>query len=400
MKTDVLILNTLVLDIRSADFGFADALVGPGGLAKCATADMPPYTQAQFDAWIAQGRSTAGGPGNTAPLLARAGLAVAVGGNLGAGAWGGLDRQGRAFCEALHAAGVDLSAMYVHPELPTGTTFIHEAGPRERGGIAYFPNANNDFDFARFRPHVERLAPTVVYYMYSGLSDRGDANGGCDLAAFAAWCRSRGSIVIADSHTLCSDPEALIASGAPVPAYGLLDPILPELDIFFTSWDEARLIRATLDRSRRRPVNGDAAIEEFLLWLFERFGGDRRPRLFGVTVRDGAFAAASDAAGRFHGPRRFTSRFMCGEIVDLVGAGDSFRAGLVAYVARHAPDFRSGRLPVEEAVQAGNLMASLFIKSPLDDRYGHIPPLDRLLDVVRGGKRFETFENLLEELAS
>ena len=45
MATDVLILNTAVLDLRSPDFAFVDRLVGAGGLAKCATADMPSYTQ-------------------------------------------------------------------------------------------------------------------------------------------------------------------------------------------------------------------------------------------------------------------------------------------------------------------------------------------------------------------
>ena len=37
MATDVLIVNTAVLDLRSADFAFADRLAGAGGLAKCAT---------------------------------------------------------------------------------------------------------------------------------------------------------------------------------------------------------------------------------------------------------------------------------------------------------------------------------------------------------------------------
>jgi len=251
MATDVLILNTAVLDLRSPDFAFTDRLVGAGGLAKCATSDMPPYTQGQLQAYVEKGCATAGGPGNTAPLIARAGLRVAVGVNLGAGARDGLDVQGRAFYDTLADNGVDLSATLVHATLPTGTTFIHETTGGERGGIAYFPNANNDFDFEAFKPHVLRLAPRVVYYMYSGLSERGDANGGRDLADFAVWCRAQGFITIADSHTLTGNPQALIEGGEPVPAYGLLAPLLGELDVFFTSADEARMIRNTLDPEHR-----------------------------------------------------------------------------------------------------------------------------------------------------
>ena len=58
MGVDVLVLNTAVADFRSGEFAFADELVGPGGLAKCRTADMPAYTQAQYAGWIEQGLAT------------------------------------------------------------------------------------------------------------------------------------------------------------------------------------------------------------------------------------------------------------------------------------------------------------------------------------------------------
>ena len=161
-ETHILILNTAVLDVRSSDFCFVDPLVGAGGLVKCATVDMPSYTQAQIQAYIEAGCATAGGPGNTAPLVARAGLRVAVGVNLGKGEYGGLDVQGRFFYDTLTRSGVDMSGTVVHLMLPTGTTFIHEVPGGERGGIAYFPNANNDFDFEAFKPLVVRLKPRVV----------------------------------------------------------------------------------------------------------------------------------------------------------------------------------------------------------------------------------------------
>ncbi len=396
MATDVLILNTAVLDLRSPDFEFADRLAGAGGLAKCATPDMPSYTQEQLKAYIDKGCASAGGPGNTAPLQARAGLEVVVGVNLGKGDFGGFDIQGRFFHDTLAANGVDMSAVAVHPALPTGTTFIHEVPSGERGGITYFPNANNDFDFEAFKPHVLRLAPRVMYYMYSGLSDRGDSNGGRDLAQFVAWCRDQGCVTIVDSHTLTGNPQELIAAGVPVPAYCLLEPLLGELDIFFTSADEARMIRNTLEPDNdAKKLDTPSTIKAFLDFVAERFarqGG--RARLFGVTVKNGAYIRYVKPNGDAGQTFFCASRFMVGNVVDLVGAGDSFRAGLTAYVARHRAEFLDGTLDAAEAVQTGNLMATLYVTSPLHARYSLIPPFERMLAVVKGDQEFKTFEEL------
>jgi len=401
MDLDVLILNTAVTDLRSEAFGFVDALVGPGGLAKCATADMPAYTQQQYRRWIEAGCATAGGPGNTAPLIARAGVSVAVGAHLGRGDFDGLDAQGRFFYDILAANGVDMSETVVHPSLPTGTTFIHDRPGDERGGIAYFPNANNDFDFEHFLGVVRRRRPRIVYYMYSGLSDRGDADGGRALGRFMAECRRLGCVTIADSHTLTGDPQALIRSGRPIPEYTLLMPLLGELDIFFTSCDEARMIENTLDRPHDWDASGtERGIGRFLHFLADRFwAGSDRTRWFGVTVSDGAWYLARRPDGATVGPWKATSRFMAGQIVDLVGAGDSFRAGLIAYIARHLDAFRRGTRDFGRAVQMGNLFASLYIKAPLNDRYGYIRPFEKMLRVVADDRTYADLPALLDALA-
>jgi sugar/nucleoside kinase (ribokinase family) len=400
MAVDVLVLNTAVVDLRRPDFEFADTLVGKGGLAKCKTADMPGYSQEQIKRWIDEGFATAGGPGNTAPLIARTGLKVAVAVNLGKGDYGGLDAQGRYWHDVMTANGIDMSATYIHPALPTGTTFIHSTSGGERGGIAYFPNANNDFDFGNFTSAVERLRPRIVYYMYSGLSDRGDANDGQDLAEFIQWCRSKGAVTIADSHTLTGNPQKLIAEGKPVKEYKLLEPLLPELDLFFTSFDEARLIENTL---ARKPTKGDLSEHaynvHFLEFLTRRFWqDDERTKLFGVTVSDGAYEMHLCPDGRTGCPTKVTSRFMAGEVVDLVGAGDSFRAGLITYIAGNLDAFGKGAIDFEQAVQAGNLFASLYIKAPLGDRYGNIRPYPKMLQVLRAKGGFESLEALRRAL--
>lgn len=396
-EIELLLLNTAVIDIRSEEFDFVQPLVGPGGLAKCPTASMPRYTEDRYREWLAAGCVTAGGPGNTAPLAARAGIRTAVGAYVGQGREDGFDVAGKWFRGALQESGVDVSAILPHPGLPTGTTFIQEAPGDERGGIAYFPNANNAFDFKVFSTHVARLTPRITYYMYSGLSDAGDAHGGRDLAEFMANCRRQGSLTIADSHTLCSNPDELIRAGSAVEGYRLLDPLLPELDLFFTSWDEARMIRATLESPL--PEDRDRAIPEFLHWLIRRYGADGRPRIFGVTLKDGAYTAGIGSRGEIVPPRKIVSRFRSRGIVDLVGAGDSFRAGVVSYVARHADAFRQGNLDLTEAVQTGNLMATLYVTSPLNDRYGAIPPFDRMLALVRNGREYETIDSLKAALA-
>ena len=397
MAIDILLLNTAVTDYRHEVFTFVDELVGKGGLAKCPTEQMPNYTQQQYLEWIQQGRTTAGGPGNCAPLIARAGLNVAVGANLGKGNFNGLDAQGRYFHDVITDNNIDMSATNIHPELATGTTFIHDIPGDERGGIVYFPNANNDFDFDYFRPAVKRLQPRIVYYMYSGLSDRGDANGGKDLARFIRFCRDQGCVTIADSHTLTGDPQGLIQSGQPVAEYRLLEPLLPELDIFFTSSDEAKMIENTL--AQPRPWNDFSEQENnenFLHFLTERFWqDDGRTRLFGVTVNDGAYGMHGSPQGQRTKPVKIVSRFMAGEVVDLVGAGDSFRAGLISYVAGNLEEFRDGSLNFTEAIQMGNLFASLYIKAPLDDVYGNIRPFENMLKVVGSTVTYPSFAELI-----
>ncbi|MFH1719160.1 MAG: PfkB family carbohydrate kinase [Planctomycetota bacterium] len=401
MATDVLILNTAVADLRRPDFEFADELVGKGGLAKCKTEDMPDYSQRQLAEWIEQGFATAGGPGNSAPLIARTGLKVAVGVNLGKGDCDGMDAQGRFFYDVMIANGIDMSATHIHPSLPTGTTFIHSTSGEDRGGIAYFPNANNDFDFQTFKPAVERLRPRVVYYMYSGLSDRGDANGGRDLAEFIKWCRNHGAVTIVDSHTLTGNPHKLIEQGVAIKEYRLLEPLLPEVDLFFTSCDEAKLIENTLAPGRNwsdfREHENDVHFLQFLTEKFWR--NDDRTKLFGVTVSSGAYERHVCRDGTIGGPNRIESRFMAGEVVDLVGAGDSFRAGLIAYIASGLDQFRAGSMDFTEAVQMSNLSASLFIKAPLGDRYGNIKAYGKMLEVVRSRTAYQSFDALRKALS-
>ena len=402
MSIDVLILNTATADFRSNKFSFIETLAGPGGLAKCDTADMPAYSQQQYKDWIDKGLATAGGPGNTSPLIARAGIKTAVAVNLGKGDFDGLDAQGRLFYDTMTDNHVDMSQTVIHSNLPTGTTFIYDKDNDDRGAIAYFPNANNDFDLDHFKRSVEKLKPKIVYYMYSGLSTRGDANNGRDLADFIKWCRAKGVVTIIDSHTLTPNPQQLIDSATAVPEYKLLEPLLPEVDLFFTSFDEARMIENTLgQKDMSHNLTPDEYICHFLDFLSDRFWKyDNRARIFGVTISNGSVAKYKDAAGNISTPEKVESKFLAGEVIDLVGAGDSFRAGFISYIAKTIENFKNSAIDSTQAVQMGNLFASLYIKAGLSDRYGNIGSFDNMLTVLQSDKTYNSFSDLIAAVKS
>jgi len=118
-----------------------------------------------------------------------------------------------------------------------------------------------------------------------------------------------------------------------------------------------------------------------------------------VTVSDGAYEQHVNPDETVDGPNRIESRFMAGEVVDLVGAGDSFRAGLITYVTSHLDEFKAGSIDFTEAVQMGNLFASMFIKAPLEDRYGNIHAYDKMLKVVRSDVTYQSFDELQDALS-
>jgi sugar/nucleoside kinase (ribokinase family) len=292
---------------------------------------------------------------------------------------------------------IDMSQTYIHPKLPTGITFIYDKGNDERGGLVYFPNANNDFSFEYARCSVENLSPKVVYYMYSGLSDRGDANHGKDLANFMNWCRQKGIVTIADSHTLARDPEELIKDDATIEEYKLLESLLGELDIFFSSYDEARMIENTIgQKGISKELSENDYICHFLDFLADKYFTGNRTQFFGVTVKNGAFYKYIKPNGQDSMPVITTSKFMIGDVVDLVGAGDSFRAGLITYIAKNIDKFKDGTVNFSETVQMGNLFASLYIKAPLNDRYGNIGPYEKMCDIIRQNRTFNNFDQLIE----
>ncbi len=398
MGVDILILNTAVVDVRVPDFEldneFNSKMAGKGGLVKYDSKFMPDFSQEQLYSWAKKGYVVAGGAGNSAPLIARAGLKTAIAAVLGKGNYGRLDAQGRYFYDIMRANNVDMSAIAIHPEAFTGTAFIHENHNDERGGIVSFPGANNHFSFNIAMEAVKNLKPSIVYYMYLGLSEGGDANGGKDLANFLRVCRRKGILTIIDTHTLTGDPQKLIKYGKPVDEYRLLELVLPEVDIFFTSTDEARLIANTLDEISVTENNFAA---DFLNGLREKFPPSRsRTKVYGLTTSNGAFITVGGL--RSISPILVQSGYTAGENVSLVGAGDAFRSGFLVYVARNLTGFKDGTMDFQEAIQMGNLFAALCIKSPLYNRYKNIGTYEQMLGIVQNRKKYKNFSEVLRAL--
>lgn len=394
MGTDILILNTAVVDVRAPNFELGSKTAGKGGLVRHETEFMPDISQEQLDSWAKQGYVLAGGSGNSAPLIARAGLKVAIAAVLGKGNYGGLDAQGRYFYDVMRANNVDMSAIAIHPESPTGTAFIQENNDDERSGLVSFLNANNYFNFDIAIEAVENLKPSIVYYMYLGLSKEGDANGGKDLANFLRVCKSKDILTIIDTHTLTGDPQKLIKYGKPVDEYRLLEPVLPEVDIFFTSTDEARLIANTLDKIS---VTENNFAVNFLNELREKFPPPRSgTKVYGLTTSNGAFITVGGL--RSIDPVLVQSGYTTGENVSLVGAGDAFRSGFLVYVANNLAGFKHGTMNFQEAVQMGNLFAALYIKSPLRNRYKNIGTYEQMLRIVQNSGKYKSFGEVMRAL--
>jgi len=383
MSIDLLVLNHASVDIRISLPWIRDLVENEGMLVNRED-DSSEYLRrcSQSLESCQENVMAFGGSGNLAPLISRTGLNVALAFNVGKGDYNGFDLNGRLFCNAMENEGVNLDHVHTHETLSTAITFIDVSNKDTRGGMVYFPNANDDVDFGRFKEAVSKLKPKIVHYMYVGLSKGGDKNKGKDLADFFEWCGSQGIITSVDTHTLTPDTRSTIESGNKISDYELLIPILPTTDIFFISSDESKIIANSLDYLPDCDRENENFYFDFLDFLIrDNLGSRNRPKLFGVTSTQ-EVSAINSFESEISKPFKVKSKFGKGQVVDLVGAGDSFKAGVFAYICKNIGDFKSGDINWADTVQMGHLFSSRFINSNLNDRYGRIERYDEMCELL------------------
>ena len=322
-------VGTFVADVWGGELSAAlRGMVQEDELRVGAPAEMPADADRLIQRALEEGTVSIGGEGNNFPLIAASELNAHSFSVLGAGPGRRFDAAGEFFKAEMERFGVHLTA--ARSPLGTGTSFIVKESGEHRPGILYYPNANLEINLDRVFAGLARVRPDVVHWMYVGLMGQADR----ELPAFFQRCReSLGAITSADTYTVSQDPHRpLDARAKAASPYQLLRTVLPSVDVFFCSLDEAKRIAPALDLRVSLPEKGDTESEQRFARLFLRELHDtyaasapRRP-LFGVTARDGAFYRVTGDNPRFE-PSRFRATL---DGKNLVGAGDAFR-GVVLY---------------------------------------------------------------------
>ena len=70
----------------------------------------------------------------------------------------------------------------------------------------------------------------------------------------------------------------------------------------------------------------------------------------------------------------------------------------ISYIVKNIDEFKAGSINFTEAIQMGNFFAALYVKAPLDDRYGNIGLYEKMINVISGDKKFDSFKELIEAI--
>ena len=259
--------------------------VPPGMLELRLPRSMPKVRVEEYAAWVAAGLVRSGGQGNVLPVTQRLGVATHAIGCIGADVRGNVDPQSK-FCQEmadLHNVGHSFNV--IRGALGGTTFIIQDSTVQGRPGILYGPGANWRTHLARVEQELQRVHPTVVHILYQTLL--GAAFDRALPSYLRRWGHEYGWIRSCDTHSI------LKADSRSNPHKRLQD-ILPHLDIFFCSLDEAKLIWRAFGWSERAiPPDGDAQRERefaqmFLESLYAGYahsGMQYRP-VFGVTQKE------------------------------------------------------------------------------------------------------------------
>ncbi|MDN4613786.1 sugar kinase [Leifsonia sp. F6_8S_P_1B] len=222
--------------------------------------------------------------------LARLGVRTALAAVVGA------DRFGEFMLDTLRSRGVDVSAIEVSPDRPTGLSVVlSEPGDR---AILTLPGTIPALTADAALDAVDRLRPRHVhiasYFLQPGLA--------AALPGLLDGLRERGVTVSIDTNW------------DPAERWTGLHEVLPRVDVFLPNEEEALAVATALDDSGTAPEGLDAAAS-----AISRLGCR-------VVVKAGAEGGRAYERGSLvaHAPG------LTVDVVDTTGAGDSFDAGYLA----------------------------------------------------------------------
>lgn len=238
----------------------------------------------------------------------------------------GADDFGRVNVDRLARDGADVSAIAVHPELPTGSAFVR-----------YRADGSRDFVYNIRHSASGAIAPTPATAALIESADHLHVMGtALSSPALAGMVKAALDGLRARGGTVSFDPnlrkEILDAPGI----RAALERVLSQTDLFMPSGDELFLLTAATDEV--------GAAQELLA------RGIRT-----VVVKKGAKGAVGyEAGGRWQAPA------FAVEEVDPTGAGDTFGAAFVTFWLRGTP--------LAEALRLANAAGALAVtrKGPME----------------------------------
>jgi 2-dehydro-3-deoxygluconokinase len=245
--------------------------------------------------------SSAGAEANVAVHLARLGVPARFAGGVGN------DPLGRRLARSLSSAGVDLSALELDPELPTG---LYLKDPSAIGTNVYYYRSESPIT------RLDRLPPealTAVDHVHlSGITP-----------GLSAACLRLTRSLLEGPHTTSFDVNYRSPLWSVEEAAPLLLGLARRADLVFVDQDEAHRLWGAVAAADVRALLPDVEL----------------------VVKDGAHAAYA-----FLGAHHADAQALRVDVVEPVGAGDAFAAGYLS--ARRAGDSLAASLRVGHALAA------------------------------------------------
>ena len=303
-----------------------------------------------------------GGGGNVTLPAAALGIKTGIMGYVGE------DVEGKYFIEGMRKHGINTHGIIKDALFRTDVCIKlqlkHPKGEREpREPLVFCEHAGKYFDFGNLavKERLIALNPASVQISYSGLFEYGaDLENGQRLAEGIKWIKKTlDALVMVDTHTYKKDPQR----------YDCLKPSLEFANMFVCSDDEVELIVP-----QYKIPSGETKEEKrqsFLHFLRDTYCKGDEARLYAVTSPEESVVLYYKPGGEAVEVKVENWFTTTQDIFTPTGAGDSWRAGLNAYILHHQEEFKSGNLNIEEAVQFANLTARLYISGSGTTAFRH-----------------------------